>query len=145
MPKPKFSSPKPNYCVDCRADISHLTYNSKLCIACAKARRVERGKGNHHPKRPKPLYRVNKTAPGLDYYCQTQTADGKSYIINFRGKWLRIAKVCHYCKCTDELVKGQWAPIYSITDVRGNEIYPVLLCLDCYKLECRTQPKAKAS
>jgi hypothetical protein len=146
MPKPRFSS-KLNYCADCCADISELAYNAKLCVACAKTRRNKRDKENHLRKsleranRPKPLYRIYRvsTTPCLDYYCQNQSADGKFYIINFKGKWLRIAKICQDCRETDELVRGQWAPIYSITDVAGNEVSPVLLCLNCYKLECKAQ------
>jgi hypothetical protein len=145
-PEPKFSA-RSNYCAECRTDISHLAYNAKLCIVCAKTRRDKREKERQlkihleRANRPKPLYRIyrSSTTPCLEYYCQNQSADGKFYIINFKGKWLRIAKVCQGCKRTDELVRGQWAPIYSITDVAGNEVSPVLLCLNCYKLECKTQ------
>lgn len=73
---------------------------------------------------------------GREYIGQAQSRDGKSYSVNYKGRWVKVKKVCDGCRRDDSEVKGKWAPVYSELNSRGVENRLVLLCLGCYDRAC---------
>ena len=134
------TTPKPVYrfCQDCFIDISRRNARAIRCKECAKEHTTQLSKN----KQELIYFRARRERQkqirhqGLEYPFQSNAEDGQSYILPYNTVTLRIAKVCANCKRDDSEVKGLWGPIYTVTNLNGDEINPTLLCLSCYNAQC---------
>jgi hypothetical protein len=137
--------------MDCGKDISHRGNRAKRCEEClgpVNLRKVERSKAyqklyrkgiNAKNRKDNDLHPERNTIAalaGCEYDGQSITADGNFFTILYKCKYRRVSKICNYCKRDEQEVRGEWAPIFSEFNDRGQELEIILLCLECYDLAC---------